>query len=303
MLNGEHPLAGKKIGLFGKGGAGKSTVTALLAQALLPRGYEVCILDADSTNIGLHQALGIDQPPTPLMEYFGGVVFRGGRVSCPVDDPTPLPKATIHCDTLPEIYYARTSSGIRYLIAGKIGDQGPGAGCDGPVAKIARDIILADPSRPTVTLVDFKAGFEDSARGVITGLDWALIVIDPTSAAIQMAADMQHMVEQVRAGVLPATDHLESTASVEMANAIFRNASIQGLSFVLNRVTSQQMEDFMRAKLASHQLTPVGVIRADPGIAMAWLTGAALESEQAQQAVQTTIDALEQSIGRVVESS
>ena len=42
MLNGEHPLAGKKIGLFGKGGAGKSTVTALLAQALLTRGYEVC---------------------------------------------------------------------------------------------------------------------------------------------------------------------------------------------------------------------------------------------------------------------
>jgi hypothetical protein len=34
---------------------------------------------------------------------------------------------------------AQASNGIRYLIAGKIGDQGPGAGCDGPVAQIARE--------------------------------------------------------------------------------------------------------------------------------------------------------------------
>jgi hypothetical protein len=43
------------------------------------------VLDADSTNIGLAQALGIEQPPAPLLDYFGG-----GAVTYPMDDPVPL---------------------------------------------------------------------------------------------------------------------------------------------------------------------------------------------------------------------
>ena len=296
MVEKTHTLAGMKIGLFGKGGAGKSTVTALLAKELAEYGYEVYILDADSTNVGLHEALGIDHPPTPLMDYFGGVVFRGGRVSCPVDDPTPLSDAVIRWETLPDNYRAQTSNGIRYLIAGKIGDQGPDAGCDGPVAKIARDVTIEGTTNKAVTLVDFKAGFEDSARGVITGLDWAVVVVDPTNAAIQMAVDMRHMVEQIQAGGLPATKHLESPYLVEQANALFRNASIQDVLFVLNRVTSQQMEDYLCDKLEEHKLKPLGVIHADPAIAMAWLTGSTLKSDQAKCEIQTVVGRLERAV-------
>jgi CO dehydrogenase maturation factor len=296
MVEKIHVLAGKKIGMFGKGGSGKSTITALLAKALEEHGYEVYILDADSTNVGLHQALGIDHPPTPLMDYFGGMVFRGGRVSCPVDDPTPLSDAVIRWETLPEAYYARTSNGIRYLIAGKIGDQGPGAGCDGPVAKIARDVTIEGTPNKAVTLVDFKAGFEDSARGVITGLDWAVVVVDPTNAAIQMAVDMRHMVEQIQAGELPATEHLASPELVELANSIFRNSSIRGVLFVLNRITSQQMEDYLCDKLEKHDIKPLGVIHADPAIAMAWLTGSTLKSDQAQREIQAVVDKLEHAV-------
>jgi CO dehydrogenase maturation factor len=288
-----HSLGGMKIGMFGKGGSGKSTVTMLLAQVLSERGYEVTILDADSTNVGLHQALGIDRPPAPLIDYFGGAVFRGGQVTCPVDDPTPLPDAVIRWETLPETYYARTSNGIHYLIAGKIGAQGPGAGCDGPVAKIARDVTIAGAPDNAVTLVDFKAGFEDSARGAITSLDWAIVVVDPTSAAIQMAADMQHMVAQIQTGELPATEHLESPEMVALANALFRNASIQGVLLVLNRVTSQQMEDYLCSALEERGLRASGVIHADPAIAMAWLTGSKLDSEIARHEVQNVICELE----------
>jgi Mrp family chromosome partitioning ATPase len=83
-------LMGKRIGVLGKGGSGKSTVVVLLANALRGRGYQVCVLDADSTNVGLHRALGLNGPPRSLLDYFGGMVFRGGSVTCPVDDPTPL---------------------------------------------------------------------------------------------------------------------------------------------------------------------------------------------------------------------
>jgi CO dehydrogenase nickel-insertion accessory protein CooC1 len=70
-------LAGMRIGVFGKGGAGKSTAVVLLANELQHRGYLVCILDADSTNLGFPLVLGIDGLPEPLMKYYGGTVFAG----------------------------------------------------------------------------------------------------------------------------------------------------------------------------------------------------------------------------------
>ena len=199
---------GKRIGLFGKGGSGKSTVTVLLAKALKKSGYEVCVLDADSTNIGLAQALGIEHAPAPLLDYFGGMVFSGGAVTCPVDDPTPLAGADITIEELPSYYYGRSPEGIRFFVAGKMGDKGPGAGCDGPIAKIARDFSPHFDGQQPVTLVDFKAGFEDSARGNIVSLDWIIVVVDPTTAAVQMAINMKEMVDQLKAGGQPATAHL-----------------------------------------------------------------------------------------------
>ena len=288
-----HLLDGKKIGIFGKGGAGKSTVTTFLAQGLHDRGYDVCIVDADSTNVGLHYALGVDQPPVPLMDYFGDTVFRGGRVTCPVDDPTPLPDAQIRWDDLPEAYWTRASDGIVYLVAGKIGNQGPGAGCDGPVAKVARDLSIQGTAKPVVTLVDFKAGFEDSARGVITGLDWVIVVIDPTGAAIQMAVDMKRMVDQIKAGALPATEHLGSISLVEMAKSFYREAPIKGVLFVLNRVADAEMEQYMRDRLAAHGLEPGGVIYRDDSISSAWLKGLPLESIQAKQGARAIVNILE----------
>ena len=85
LSNKEQALNGKRIGIFGKGGSGKSSVTVLLAKALKKSGYDVSVLDADSTNVGLAQALGIEKPPAPLLDYFGG-----GAVTYPMDDPMPL---------------------------------------------------------------------------------------------------------------------------------------------------------------------------------------------------------------------
>lgn len=61
----DKSLIGKRIGIFGKGGSGKSTVAILLTQALRDQGYHVCLLDADSTNIGLAQTLDLNALQNP----------------------------------------------------------------------------------------------------------------------------------------------------------------------------------------------------------------------------------------------
>jgi CO dehydrogenase maturation factor len=277
MTEEKKVLTGKRIGVFGKGGSGKSTIVVLLARALRDVGYEVCVLDADSTNIGLHRALGIEQPPVSLLDHFGGMVFSGGLVTCPVDDPTPLPGAEIPLDQLGVKNYSHNDDGIIFLTAGKIGGHGPGAGCDGPVAKIARDLRVYQDGKRPVTLVDFKAGFEDSARGAVTSLDWAIVVVDPTMAAIQMAANMRDLVDQIKAGRVPATQHLETPELIEWANRIFREATVKEVLVVLNRIRDEEMEGYVRKKLAEKRLVPIGIIRDDHSIAISWLEGRPLE--------------------------
>ena len=286
-------LAGRRIGVFGKGGSGKSTAVVLLAKGLRECGYEVCILDADSTNLGLPLVLEIDQPPVPLIEYFGGMVFSGGLVTCPVDDPIRLSGSEIKLEELPPKYQRQTPAGITLLVAGKIGDQGPGAGCDGPISKIARDLGVIQRGEAPVTVVDFKAGFEDTARGVITGLDWAIVIIDPTIAAIEMAANMRNTVDQIKNGILPATRHLESQDLVAVANRLFTEARIKDVFFLLNKIDNAETEIYLRENLAKKGIEPDAVIYTDPSISVSWLKGTPLEMRQSHDKILGFIKELE----------
>jgi CO dehydrogenase nickel-insertion accessory protein CooC1 len=291
--NNQKGLAGRKIGLFGKGGAGKSTAVVLLARALAEAGYTVCVIDADSTNVGLNRALGVEQAPSPLIEYFGGMIFSGGMVTCPVDDPTPLAGAEVTLERMPLEYYARVGPQLYLFTLGKLGQWGAGGGCDGPISKIARDIRVQVDAEPVVTLIDFKAGFEDSARGVVSGLDWVVVVVDPTQASLVLALHMKQMVRGIRAGQLPATRHLESPDLVALANRLFQEARLQGALFVLNRFPDEKTESFARRQLATSGIEPMGVIRDDPSISDAWLTGASINVSSTRADVQGIVEALE----------
>lgn len=293
-------VAALRIGVFGKGGSGKSTVSVLLAEQLAAQGNQVVLLDADSTNRGLHRALGLTNCPKSLLDYFGGSVFSGGRVTCPVDDPQRLPGATIDMDTLSQDFFATTESGIMLMVAGKIGETGPGAGCDGPVSKIARDLVVRSGSETPLLIIDYKAGFEDSARGALTSIDWALIVVDPCMTALQAAIEMVHMVRRIQQGALPATKHLKDRQVADVMNELYTQASIRGTGVILNKVTNEATEIRMRKVLGKAGIYPLGSVRWDQAIADAWLEGSRVRHVQAETDISNILSEMVDGIQRTV---
>lgn len=289
----EGELSGARIGVFGKGGAGKSTLTAMLAQGLHDRGYKVCVIDGDSTNFGLPHALGLEAPQQSLLEYYGGTVFSGGQVTCPVDDPTPLLDAKLALKELPAECIARKNGRLVLLTAGKMGGLGPGAGCDGPVAKIARDFNLVNDNGEYVTVIDFKAGFEDSARGALTRLDYVLVVVDPTTASVEIAGDMLHMIQQIKDGVLPATAHLENQDLVAVANTYYNEAAIREVFFILNQIPDAETKKLLVEKLSQKGIRTIAAIEADSAIRSAWLEGGQVMVGDAGEELSKVIQALE----------
>lgn len=287
-------LSGARLGIFGKGGAGKSTITVLLARGLVEMGYHPVVLDADSTNIGLARALGAGDGPQTLIDHFGGMVFSGGAVTCPVDDPTPLADSELDLDRLPARFLARTPYGIRVLVGGKMGELGPGAGCDGPIAKVARDVRVRDGEGTPPLLVDFKAGFEDSARGVLTGLDWAVVVVDPTTASLHMAVHLKKMVKKIREGMLPPTAHLSDPDLAEMARRQFTESRIQGVVAILNRVSDSDVEAYLRGKLEALGGPKVmGVLPELRTIQSQWLRGEEVQAGGLSHEIRSIALALE----------
>ena len=252
------------------------------------------MLDADSTNIGIHQALGFKNPPISLMDYFGGSVFYGGKVSCPVDDPSPLPGAVINLDSIPEQYYSSDKEGLFLFQMGKIGDKGPGAGCDGPISKITRDLRVKGLGEWPLTLIDVKAGLEDSARGVITSMDWIITVVDPTLISIQIADNIKNLISRIKAGEMPATEHLESSELVEKAKRRYKEAKIKGFFVLLNKIKDKDIENYVSEKLKEKGLVTTGIIYDDSSISLFWLKGRTLEGTRANKDMLDIIKRLEQ---------
>jgi CO dehydrogenase maturation factor len=290
--NNQRILTDQRIGILGKGGSGKSTVTVLMARAFQRFGYQVNILDADSTNIGLFRALGFSSSPVSLLDYFGGTEFSGGLVSCPVDNPAILPESTISLKDLPQKYY-RQKSGLNFLVAGKIGDRGPGAGCDGPISKITRDLRITDSGSFPVTLIDLKAGLEDFARGMVTSLDWIITVVDPNIAAVQIAVDIKNLVWDIKAGKQPATKHLKSKSLIREANRIYRQARIKNSFAILNKIDDPKIEQYLAGNLEGQEVGVIGVLRQASSLSSSWLKGEILTNQEAEDSLEKVINNLQ----------
>jgi CO dehydrogenase maturation factor len=170
-----------KVAVAGKGGVGKTTVSAFLARCWRDLGHEVVAVDADP-DANLAGTLGYRGPDiTPLVklkslieERVGGGEGWGGflRMNPRVDD---IPSE-----------FGVLVDGVRVLVMGTI-ERGR-RGCACPENILLREVLnhLMLRSREHV-VVDMEAGVEHLGRGTAEGVDTMLVVVEPGWASIQTA--------------------------------------------------------------------------------------------------------------------
>lgn len=232
----------KKIALCGKGGAGKSTVVALMANVLRRAGYLVFVIDSDESNPGLYRMFGFDRPATPLAAVLNGFSR---------DEPSPetawLRQERLYLEGIPRDFVLGAPR-LKLVTAGKIIE--PFQGCACGTADLIRDfvqrIVLKDKE---IVLADMEAGIESFGRGVERGVDTVLIVVEPSFESLDLAERISYMADGIGVGRVRA---------------------------ILNKVPSPEIERTMLEGLKKRKIQSIGTIWLDPRISQAGLEGGAL---------------------------
>jgi len=178
-----------KLAISGKGGVGKTTLTALLAKALSRRGFDVLAIDADP-DANLAAALGFPHPEKirPIAEMADLVEERTGAKPGTVGSVFRLnPKV----EDLPEKLSARVDS-IRLMRMGTV--LKGGGGCICPESTLLRALVqhlLIE--RKDVVLMDMEAGIEHLGRATSGFVDCLIIVLEPGRRSIETAEKIRQL--------------------------------------------------------------------------------------------------------------
>jgi len=174
-----------KIAIGGKGGVGKTTVTALLARCLArDENNKVIAIDADPV-ANLAAGLGIpeDQPITPIAELSDLIAERTGAQPGTMGGFFTLnPKV----DDIPE-RFSLERDGVRLLVMGTV--KSGGSGCICPESTILKalmnHLVLY---RDDVVVMDMEAGVEHLGRATSSSVDALIVVVNP-GARSRVAAE------------------------------------------------------------------------------------------------------------------
>lgn len=256
----------QKIAICGKGGCGKSVVTRLLADGLSRRGFRVLVVDADESNTGLPRMLGFEHAPRPLLDFFGGKEKVESELSALLsagasEESIQLLKTGISTKTLPPEYMF-SINGIRLVEVGKILMSLEGCGCPmGIVSRSFLNILQLAPDE--VAVVDLEAGVEHFGRGVETGVDSVLVVVDPSIDSVQLAERISEMSQQIQ---------------------------IADVWVVLNKIPSKHVADRLTRRLSDGGVKVIGAIPQDDEIFESCLDGRPIQGRVAAREVDQILD-------------
>ncbi|MHC1680076.1 MAG: AAA family ATPase [Methanomassiliicoccales archaeon] len=170
------------VAVAGKGGVGKSTISALLVRTLSERDV-VLAVDADP-NSNLGQKLGTDVPGT-VGQVREGLLSKGGQ------PPRDMSKQEYLKLKLREILAEGT--GFDLLTMGR--PEGPGCYCY--VNNLLRVFVDQLMDSYAYVIIDNEAGMEHLSRRTAREMDLLVLVSDPTAVGVATAARLSQLADEL----------------------------------------------------------------------------------------------------------
>lgn len=225
-----------RVAVAGKGGAGKTTISALLARRSAAAGQPTIAIDADP-NPSLAAALGVaaDHVAT-LRPVPSSAIARlpgGPRLTEPVDD-------------IVARYSVAGNDGIRVMMMGAPQHAGEGCMCGAhAVVGALLDALGSDAGR--LVVVDMEASPEHLGRGTIRHADMALLVAEPYYRSLETVRRMGILVGEL--GVPSMAVVANKVRSADDHAAIVEFCRRHGLDLAASVPYSDAVADADRAKV------------------------------------------------------
>lgn len=254
----------KKIAICGKGGAGKSSISALFALALNEYGYKVLLMDTDNSNAGLSRKVGIKNLPPNFMDYY----TDNDASAIEITNKDPLALEDI------ENKFTSSIDGISVFCIGKIESAFQGCACSN--GKMAKSIMNSlTPEDYEMVIADQDAGVESFGRGIEQGADTLIIIVEPSYDSIELAKQMKYMAEGL---------------------------GIRRIRAIISKVSSEEEAEFIEDILSENEIRYLGSFGIDKTLSLANLRGESLREtksfEAAKQLVKLLLDEAEMKVKR-----
>jgi len=172
-----------KIALTGKGGVGKTTISACLSRYFADEGFDVLAVDADpDANLGL--ALGMsDEMIKSIVPISEMKDLVEERTVAEKGSFGTLFKMNPEVADIPE-RYAKEHNGVKLLTMGTVDAGGSGCVCPEHVLlkMLMSHLVLYQKD---VVVMDMEAGIEHLGRGTAGAVDAFIVVVEPGVRSIQ----------------------------------------------------------------------------------------------------------------------
>jgi len=184
-----------KLAITGKGGVGKTTITALLAQVYADNGRDVLAVDADPSPC-LAGALGFPddyrRQLTPISAMDELIYERTGAKPGTTGGFFTL---NPQVDDIPDRFSVRYRN-VRLLEMGSV-DLG-GSGCICPESAMLKTLFTHLLFRKDeILLLDMYAGVEHLGRATVDFVDAMLVVVEPTRRSLGTAAQIKKLAADI----------------------------------------------------------------------------------------------------------
>ena len=249
----------RKICVCGKGGVGKSTLTALIALVFLQKGYRTLVIDTDESNPSLFRKLGLWNEPKPLISYLERFSMEYG-----IPEGTWLSQDELLLEEIPEEFLV-TDGQLSLMETGKI--EEPFQGCACSMADFSRQLMYnLSPREKEVVIVDLEAGVESFGRGVEQGVDTIITVVEPSYDSIRLAKTIK-----------------------EMANGI----GIRRVAGIVNKLPDRKIEALVLQEMEKMEIPVLLTLFLQEELLQLAMSGAPLTQQiQAYQMVEQAVDKL-----------